>query len=234
MSSESSHDNTTPKPTPATTRMRRYLPRELQKEDFLYFRRDQPFHCHFSPPPSACRLSLNSTLPAVSSTNRSSRDGRTAVSSKTATSLRLAILPISSVSKPFDQQCLVLRAAAPRRPPAIAAASASLSSLRTRTNEPRLVAGQLGDGHIRNQLALRQDDDPVRDGFHFAHQVTGDEHRLVLPCQILDQPPQPLDAVHVQPVKRLIENDGPGSPSKAAAIPKRCRMPNENSPIGLC
>ena len=65
---------------------------------------------------------------------------------------------------------------------------------------------------------------------HLAHQVRRDETVRPSAARALEQVPDPVDALGVEPVHRLVQHQRRGSPSSAAAIPSRWPMPSENLP----
>src|SRR6266498_2484927 len=56
-----------------------------------------------------------------------------------------------------------------------------------------------------SRLAPADDDEVVGGKGHLAHQVAGDEHRPALPREPLEQGAQPLDALGVEAVGGLVE-----------------------------
>ena len=72
----------------------------------------------------------------------------------------------------------------------------------------RAPAAQLGHGHVGDQRATGQHDDPVRDLLDLAQQVARHEDGLPLPHQILEQCAESVDPVHVQAVEGLVHQDG--------------------------
>jgi hypothetical protein len=66
---------------------------------------------------------------------------------------------------------------------------------------------QLVGGCVGNQLAAADDDQPVRHQRHLAHEMTGDEDRLADRGKVLEQVAHPEDALRVQAVDRLVEQE---------------------------
>ena len=65
-----------------------------------------------------------------------------------------------------------------------------------------LLGGAVGD-----QPAAADDDEVVGGDRHLVHQVAGDEDRAALGGQPLHQVPDPDDALGVEPVDRLVEDE---------------------------
>ncbi len=69
----------------------------------------------------------------------------------------------------------------------------------------RVGRDELGDAHVGHQLAAADHDQMVGGEGHLAHQVAGDEDRTALGRQHPHQIPDPEDALRVETVDRLVE-----------------------------
>ena len=68
-------------------------------------------------------------------------------------------------------------------------------------------ARQLGDRAGPDEPAAVEDDDPVGDLLHLVELVAGDQHGAALVGEVAQQPAQPADAVRVEAVGRLVEDE---------------------------
>ena len=125
--------------------------------------------------------------------------------------------------------------AATAGPPA-RSTSASRSAVRAADEHGAGTVGaraQLGDGALADQPAGADDDHPVGGLLHLGEQVAGHQHgAALLVGQVPQEAAQPLDALGVQAVGRLVEHqDGGvaeqrGRPARAAAAcPGSSRRP---------
>src|SRR5271165_4500538 len=72
----------------------------------------------------------------------------------------------------------------------------------------RAPVGQLGQGALGDEAAAGQDDDVVDGLGYLAQQVAGHQHGAALGGQRAQHGPHPPDALRVQPVQRLVEDQG--------------------------
>ena len=80
-----------------------------------------------------------------------------------------------------------------------------------RVHEHRLVAGPVDEGADRtagDHPAASDHDQLVGEQRHLGEQVAGDEHRAPLARERLEELPHPLDPLRVEPVGRLVEDQG--------------------------
>ena len=89
---------------------------------------------------------------------------------------------------------------------------------------------QVRDAGIGDDLAAADHDQVIGGVLQFAHQVAGDQHRAAL-----RRPGARKPRIHTMPSGSMPLNGSSiistgGSPSMAAAMPSRCRMPSENPP----
>ena len=90
-----------------------------------------------------------------------------------------------------------------------------------------LAAEHLLERALRAELAAGDDDDVVDRLRDLGQHVAGDEDGGAASGLLAQQAAQPADARRVQPVGRLVEDQHVGSPSSAAAMARRWRMPSE-------
>lgn len=64
---------------------------------------------------------------------------------------------------------------------------------------------QAGDADVGDEPAPGHDDEVVGGVLQFAHQVAGDEHRPSLSGEPAQQPADPVDALGIETVDRLVE-----------------------------
>ena len=67
----------------------------------------------------------------------------------------------------------------------------------------------------------------VTDVFDLREQVARDEERHPLVCQRANETAHLDDSGRIQTIGGLVQDDNQGSARRAAAIPRRCFMPNE-------
>ena len=74
----------------------------------------------------------------------------------------------------------------------------------------RALGHELGHGLIGDEPAPADDDEVVGGERHLAHEVAGHEHGATLGGQALEQRPHPQDALGVEPVDGLVEEEHSG------------------------
>ena len=73
-----------------------------------------------------------------------------------------------------------------------------------------LVRRQLAQGPLEHQAAARDDQERLRRLLDLGEKVRGDEHGAPLACEVAEETPHPLDALGVETVRRLIEDQHTG------------------------
>ena len=91
---------------------------------------------------------------------------------------------------------------------------------RTSTTLLRGARDEVVDARVGDQPAAADHDQVVGGERHLAHQVRGDEDRAALGGERLEQVADPVDALGVEPVDRLVEQHRRGSPSSAERDPE--------------
>ena len=100
--------------------------------------------------------------------------------------------------------------------------------LRVQPADDRAGRGeQLGLAALGDDPAVADDDEVVGDRLDLAQQVGGEQDRAAAVGEVAQQPAHPGDALGVEPVRRLVEDQHRGSPIRACAMPSRWRMPSE-------
>jgi hypothetical protein len=69
---------------------------------------------------------------------------------------------------------------------------------------------EVGHAGVGDQPAPADDDEVLSGQGHLVHQVGGDEHRPALGGEVPQQGPDPADALGVEAVERLVEDDRAG------------------------
>ena len=82
------------------------------------------------------------------------------------------------------------------------------------------LAPQLLDGALRDSLAVRDDDDVVDGLLDLGQHVARDEQRAALRSEVAQEPAQPPDAVGVQAVGGLVEDDDARVPEQGGREPE--------------
>ena len=86
----------------------------------------------------------------------------------------------------------------------------------TRTASAALLRGELVDARLGDERAPADDDEPLGGERHLGDEVARDEHGAALGGQVAQQVADPADALGVEPVDRLVEEQHAGVAEQGA------------------